>query len=69
MVEKIYHNHFSEIMGRKKMKISQVSRDTGISRVTLTKLYYEKSKSISFDSVKKLCRYLECSFEDLFGDI
>ncbi len=48
----------SEILGRKKLKISDVIRETGVTRPTLTSLYYGKGNGISFDTLNKLCRYL-----------
>lgn len=47
------------------MKISGVSRDTGISRTTLTNLYYGKSKAVSFSVLGRLCNYLGCSVGDI----
>lgn len=51
-------NKFSEILGKRKMKISDVHEATGISRPTLTALYYAKRKGIEFDTLDKICRYL-----------
>ncbi|HHL33263.1 MAG TPA: XRE family transcriptional regulator, partial [Desulfobulbaceae bacterium] len=33
--------HFSKILGERRMKMSDVIRHTGISRGTITRLYYE----------------------------
>lgn len=60
------NNNFSTIMGKKRLKISKVSRDTGISRTTLTSLYYGKSQKVSLDVMDRLCQYLGCTFGDLF---
>ena len=59
------NNNLSEILGRQKKSISEVSRNTGLSRSTLTKLYYEKSKAINFDTLKKLCIELNETPNDL----
>lgn len=59
-------NNFSEILGRKKLKITTVSKETGITRPTLTSLYYGSSKGISFDVLNKLCDFLDISPSDLF---
>ena len=58
-------NNLSQILGEKLIKISQVSKDTGISRSTLTNLYYKRSKAISGNVLHKLCDYLDCSVGDL----
>ncbi|MEX6642421.1 helix-turn-helix transcriptional regulator [Clostridium perfringens] len=59
------NNKFSMLLGKRLVKISEVSRETGISRTTLTSLYYKKSTKISFDVLDKLCSYLECSISDI----
>jgi putative transcriptional regulator len=59
------NNRFSAILGEKLLKISKVSKDTGISRTTLTNLYYQRSTQISFEVLNKLCTYLGCSVEDI----
>lgn len=58
--------NLSRIMGEKKLKISDVSRDTGINRGTLTRLYQETSERIDLDVMDQLCEYLECEVGDLF---
>jgi len=58
-------NKFSKLLGIKREKIAKVSRETGISRSTLTNLYYNKSRAISFDVVEKLCCYFSCQIGDL----
>lgn len=47
-------------------QISKVARDTGISRTTLTNIYYKRSTYITFAVLNKLCEYLECGVDDLF---
>ena len=58
--------NLSEIMGQKQLKIVKVSNDTGISRPTLTALYYNNGKGIQFDTMNALCRYLNVSPAQLF---
>lgn len=58
-------NRFSEILGAKRINISDVSRKTGISRTTLTNLYYGKGTAISFTVLSRLCDFLNCGIEDI----
>jgi len=58
-------NNLSELMGRKKIKISELHRLTGLGRPTITNLYYEKTNYISFDTIEKLCWALECNTQEL----
>ena len=59
------NNKFSVILAERLLKISKVSEDTGISRTTLTNLYYRRSLQISFEVLDKLCAYLGCSVTDI----
>lgn len=57
--------HLSRILGEKKLKISDVSRDTGINRGTLTRLYHETAERIDLDVLDQLCKYLGCEVGDI----
>ena len=48
------------------MKVSELARQTGISRTTLTALYYDRSKGVEFHVVDRICSALSCSMGDLF---
>ncbi|GAB4534732.1 MAG: hypothetical protein Fur0020_01580 [Thermodesulfovibrionia bacterium] len=58
--------HLSRIMGERKLKISDLSRASGIHRNMLTLLYYEKAKRVDLDAIDKLCSCLKCTIGDLF---
>lgn len=64
MIEPI-KSKFSTILGVKRLRISDVSRNTGISRTTLTALYYGRGESISYKVLGKLCKYLNCNVGDI----
>ncbi|WP_414155893.1 helix-turn-helix domain-containing protein [Pseudomonas sp. BNK-43-b] len=57
--------HLSRVMGEQKLKISDVSRDTGINRGTLTRMYYETLVRIDLDTINTLCEYLAVSLDEL----
>lgn len=59
------HNNFSRLVGERLLKISKISEDTGISRTTLTNLYYRRCNAISFEVLDKLCTYLKCGIEEI----
>lgn len=59
------NNRFSILLGEKLLKISKIAKDTGISRTTLTNLYYRRSIQISFEVLDKLCKYLNCGISDI----
>ena len=56
---------FSRILGDRLIKVSTIAKATGISRTTLTALYYKRSSQISFDVLEKLCIFLDCTPSDL----
>ena len=57
--------HFARLMGERKLKISDVARDTGINRGTLTRLYYETAERIELDVLDQLCEYFGVGLSDL----
>ena len=57
--------HLGRLLGERKLKISDVARDTGINRGTLTRLYQETVERIDVDAIDRLCRYLGVTVADL----
>lgn len=53
------------VLAKRKLKITDVAKATGISRTTLTALYYEKSQGVKFETLETLCKYLKCPVEEL----
>lgn len=58
-------NRLAILMAEHLVKITEVSKATGISRTTLTNLYYKRTKGISFDVLNELCKYFKCDISDL----
>ena len=58
-------SNLSAILGRKKLTISQLSKISGVSRPTLTKLYYNSALGINFDTLNKLCASLSITPNEL----
>ncbi|WP_430458070.1 helix-turn-helix domain-containing protein [Rheinheimera sp.] len=56
--------NFSTLLGARKLKITDVVRDTGINRSTLTRLYHEQTTRIDFETLEVLCKYLKCDIAD-----
>jgi putative transcriptional regulator len=57
--------HFSKVLGEQKLKISDVARDTGINRGTLTRMYHETLVRIDLETINTLCEYLSVSVGEL----
>ncbi len=58
--------HLSTLMGRSKLRIADVSRETGLNRSTITALYKETATRIDLQAVEQLCRLFGCQVGDLF---
>lgn len=54
------------LMGHKKIKsIRQLSEETEITRLSLTKLYKGEAKGIEFATLNTLCTFFECDISDI----
>ncbi|MBI3156057.1 MAG: helix-turn-helix transcriptional regulator [Burkholderiales bacterium] len=58
--------HLSTLMGRDKLRVSDVSRLTGLNRSTVTALYRETATRIELSAVEKLCQLFHCGVGELF---
>lgn len=58
--------HLSRLMGERKLKISDVARETGLHRNTITLLYQETANRVDLEAVDKLCTLFEIGVGDLF---
>ena len=45
--------------------INKISSATGISRTTLTALYYGTGSGIQYETLDKLCAFFECQIGDI----
>ncbi len=58
--------HLSRLMGERKLKISEVARDTGLHRNTVTLLYQETATRVDLEAIEALCKYFDVKVGDLF---
>jgi len=58
--------HLSRLMGERKLKISDVTRETGINRGTITRLYHETAVRVELEVIDQLCDLFGCQVGDLF---
>ncbi|WP_342530814.1 helix-turn-helix domain-containing protein [Lysinibacillus fusiformis] len=57
--------HLSRLLGEKRMKISELAKETGLHRNGLSRLYNEDTDGIKFDTLEKVCKALNCDISDL----
>ena len=52
------------ILAKKRLKVADVARETGLSKSTLTALDYERAKNPSLDTLKKVSSYLGVTLDE-----
>jgi putative transcriptional regulator len=57
--------HLSTLMGREKLRISDVARLTGLNRSTVTSLYRETATRVDLPAIDVLCTAFKCDVGDL----
>tara|TARA_R100001369_G_C3304663_1_gene166304 strand:+ start:1320 stop:1544 length:225 start_codon:yes stop_codon:yes gene_type:complete len=57
---------FHSLLAERRLKVADAVRATGVSKTTLHKIYNDQSSRIDFDTIDKLCEYLEVGVGDLF---
>ena len=56
----------NKVLENKQISLYKLSKDSGVEYSTLHRILNNKTKSISFKMLDKLCKVLKCSFNDLF---
>lgn len=57
--------NLQNLLAERRINISQASRDTGISRTTITSLCTNTCQGVQLDTVNTLCKYLDIGIEQL----
>ena len=58
-------NNLSTILGRRRMKQSELARQSGLSYQTVTDFYHARGKGLTYSTLEAICRALECQPGDL----
>ncbi len=58
-------NRLSEVLGRRRMNVSELARGAGISRSAAHKLYHDRTESFDRDVLDRVCAFLGVSVGDL----
>ena len=58
-------NNFRILLAKQRQKISDVYKATGLSKSTLTALYYERTKHPDIQTQKKVSNYLGVTIDEL----
>lgn len=57
--------HLSALLGARRLKVIDVHRATGIAQSTLGAIYHERVTGIEFQTLEKLCRFLDVTLGEL----
>lgn len=60
-------NNFRILLAKQRRKISDVYKATGISKSTLTALYYERTKHPDIRILQKVAEYLGVTIDELLN--
>jgi putative transcriptional regulator len=53
------------LMAERRMKISDVMRETGIRRTMLTLMYRDEVQRLDMDALDRLCHLFDCQVNDI----
>ena len=57
--------NFRILLAKKRKKVSDIHEVTGISKSTLTSLYYERTKKPEIETLLKIANYLGVTIDEL----
>lgn len=66
---KQYRIRLWELMAERNLKITQVSKDTGLSRPTLNNIKFNRIKAIQMNTIELLCNYFRITPGELFEEV
>lgn len=58
-------NNLRIILAKQRKKVSDIHKATGISKTTLTSLYYERTKNPETETLLKVANYLGVTIDEL----
>ncbi len=58
-------NRLSEVLGRRRMNVSELARGAGISRSAAHKLYHDRTESFDREVLDRVCAFLGVGVGDL----
>ena len=61
------HCNLSTLMGKNRFSIKDVHEKTGLSRNTISNLYYDWATRIDFATIGKLCAVFNCRVDELLS--
>ena len=66
---KQYRIKLWELMAERSLKITQVSKETGLSRPTLNNIKFSRYKAVQMETIDILCNYFKITPGELFEEV
>ena len=60
-------NNLRVLLAKKRQKVSDLAKGTGLSKSALTALYYERTKHPDIGTLKKVADYLNVTIDELLN--
>ena len=60
-------NNLRVLLAKKRQKVSDLAKGTGLSKSALTALYYERTKHPDIGTLRKVADYLNVSIDELLA--
>lgn len=60
-------NNLRVLLAKKRQKVSDLAKGTGLSKSALTALYYERTKPPDIGTLRKVADYLNVSIDELLA--
>ena len=61
------NNNFRVILAEQRKTVADIHNETGISKYTLTNIYYERTKNPGLETLKKIAEALNVTMTELLG--
>lgn len=58
-----------EFQDKRRVTVSEIAQETGINRMTLSKMMNHQGSSTVTDNLDKLCNYFDCEIEKLITHV
>jgi len=59
------HCRLSSILGKKRIKMAELARLTGVSKTTINAMYHDRVQKIDYSVLNRICKVLDCAVADL----
>jgi len=59
------HCKLSTILGQKRIKVSELVRMTGVSKMTIYAMYHDRVQKIDYSVINRICKALNCDISDI----